>query len=205
MIRRFFLVLLAYSVVSVNAAETQPDDNAQDHAQAKVEALHQALLQAMQLSEQAAREALLTPVIQQTFDLKNIARISVGRTWRKLSQEDQASFTDQLGVLVVATYADRFDSYNEQQFVTDEIKGVKTGHVVHTRIIRKNDEPVTLDYYLRGDGIFNVVADGVSDLSLRRADYNSIIKQNGFAALQAHVALKVEQARGLVDAGDSEE
>ena len=31
--------------------------------------------------------------------------------------------------------------------------------------------------------MFNVVADGVSDLSVRRADYNSIVKSEGYAAL----------------------
>ena len=47
--------------------------------------------------------------------------------------------------------------------------------------------PDNLDYYFRGDRVFNVVADGVSDLSLRRADYNSIVKEEGYDRLLAHI------------------
>ena len=36
---------------------------------------------------------------------------------------------------------------------------------------------------------------GVSDLSLRRADYNSIVKKEGYASLLAHLRNKIKQAR----------
>jgi phospholipid transport system substrate-binding protein len=55
--------------------------------------------------------------------------------------------------------------------------------VVRTRLLRPPDAPVTLDYFLRDGRIFDVVADGVSDLSLRRADYASIIQSRGYPAL----------------------
>jgi len=45
--------------------------------------------------------------------------------------------------------------------------------------------------------IFNVIADGVSDLSLRRADYNSIIKNEGYVQLTVYVRAKLTQARDL--------
>ena len=55
--------------------------------------------------------------------------------------------------------------------------------MVKTQLVRANGERVNLDYYFNAGSVFNVVADGVSDLSLRRADYNSIIKQEGYDAL----------------------
>ena len=44
--------------------------------------------------------------------------------------------------------------------------------------------------------VFNVVADGVSDLSLRRADYNSIIKREGYDALIQQVEANIVEYGG---------
>ena len=48
---------------------------------------------------------------------------------------------------------------------------------------------------MKGGRIFNVIADGVSDLSLRRADYNSILKQEGYDSLVQHLRDKTAAAR----------
>ena len=72
---------------------------------------------------------------------------------------------------------------------------MRTGDVVRTRLLREAEADVTLDYFLRAGRVFNVVADGVSDLSLRRADYSSIIKTEGFAALLTHIQRKIDEAR----------
>lgn len=58
---------------------------------------------------------------------------------------------------------------------------------VRTRLVRPGDEAVQLDYVLQEEAgrwrIVNVVANGVSDLSLKRADYGSIMKKQGFDLL----------------------
>ena len=173
---------------------TPAEEVLRPHSQ--VEQLHEVLIQAMQIADGAQREALIQPVIARTFDVPSIARISVGRTWRNITQEQRGALIEDLQILIAATYADRFDAFNQQQFVTDAVEEVKTGHVVKTRLLRTDDDPVSLDYFLRKGLVFNVVADGVSDLSLRRADYNSIIKQQGFEALMRHVSQKIDEARG---------
>lgn len=65
---------------------------------------------------------------------------------------------------------------------------MKKGRVrVRTRLVRPGDEAVQLDYVLQEEAgrwrIVNVVANGVSDLSLKRADYGSIMKKQGFDLL----------------------
>ncbi len=179
-----------------SAAQQQAAQPAATEPQAAVEQLHELLLQAMQTPQQAQRELLLREHVLSLFDVAGIARISVGKTWRRLEQDQQQRFITLLGELIVATYADRFDDFSGQRFVTDEVKAASSGWVVVTRLLRQNDEPVTLDYYLRRNRVFNVVADGVSDLSLRRADYNSIVKQEGFDSLLAHIHAKLEETRG---------
>lgn len=186
--------LMALSVCG-HAQTSVPSDEMQSEARQRIEEFHAALLQAMRTPDYAARATALQPVIDASFDITRIAAVSLGRTWRDLTDTQQTEFVRLLSELVVATYADRFDGYSGQQFVTDEVRAVRTGDVVRTRLLREAEADVTLDYFLRAGRVFNVVADGVSDLSLRRADYSSIIKTEGFAALLTHIQRKIDEAR----------
>ncbi|MEM7077460.1 MAG: ABC transporter substrate-binding protein [Pseudomonadota bacterium] len=170
-------------------------ENGAEDARMLVEELHNALLAAKDIEGFTARAARLEPQILERFDLPRIGRISIGREWRKLDDAQREAYLQQLGTLVVATYADRFDTPNPLRFVTQDVAAVKNGFVVKTTLERKGEDAVTLDYFVRSNRIFNVVANGVSDLSLRRADYSSVIKQEGFGALLAHLTLKIAEYR----------
>ena len=165
-------------------------------AQENIEKFHATLLSVMTIPQVNEREALLQPQILNLFDISRIAAVSLGRTWRTLSEEQRRVFAELLGQLIVATYADRFDGFSGQQFLTNEVQALRTGIVVRTQLLRESEAPVALDYFLRKGKVFNVVADGVSDLSLRRADYNSIVKNEGYAHLLAHMETKIAVARG---------
>ena len=152
----------------------------------KIDDFHTLLIEVMQTASYADRVAVLEPVIPELFDFGTISRITLGRTWRDLDEARQREFRELLENLVAATYADRFDSFDGQRFERLESLAARRGWVVKTQLVRSNGERVNLDYYFNGfnaGSVFNVVADGVSDLSLRRADYNSIIKQEGYDAL----------------------
>ena len=150
----------------------------------------------LKTEEYAARFALLEPAVGELFDLETIARISLGKTWRTLEAEQQAEFVELLRVLIVATYSDRFDNFDNQRFEHIETIASRRGWVVKTELVRSNGERVNLDYYYRDGRVFNVVADGVSDLSLRRADYNSIIKREGYDALIQQVEANIVEYGG---------
>jgi len=184
----FGMALLALCFPSAPAA-------GEDSAQGVTEQFHKVLLQAAGLEMIGEREALLGPAIADAFNVERIASVSLGRTWKGLSEAERTEFTELLAALIVATYADRFDQYTGQRFVTDRVEAVRTGFVVYTTLERPGNSSVSLNYFLRDGGIFNVVADGVSDLSLRRADYNSIVKKEGYASLLAHLRNKIKQAR----------
>ena len=186
---RRLLLTLCLLPVAVQAAGNE------EAAASQVERFHQALLTAMTLPEQMARENALAEPVAQVFALERIAAISLGRTWRSLDIDQREHFVAQLAQLIVATYADRFAADKGHVFVLDEVSAVKNGFVVRTRLVRRDDKPVALDYLLRDNQIFNVIADGVSDLSLRRADYSSIIKNEGYEQLLVHIEDKIAQAR----------
>ena len=129
------------------------------------------------------------------FDIARIARFSLGRSWRVLDTNAQETFTNLLGEHIVATYADRFAQFEGQKFDTLGSQTAKGGVVVRTAITPADGAKVKLDYFFREGKVFNVSADGVSDLSLRRADYNSVLKASGFAALVEHLERKLKEIR----------
>ena len=161
----------------------------------KVDGFHALLIEVMQTGAYDERIAALHPTVGELFDIETVSRITLGRTWRELDEARKGEFRALLLALIVATYADRFDSYDRQRFERLDSLAARRGWVVKTQLVRSNGERVNLDYYFNADSVFNVVADGVSDLSLRRADYNSIIKQEGYDALIRHIRQNIDELR----------
>ena len=134
------------------------------------------------------RYEVLDEAVGKAFDITTITRISLGKSWREQSAEERRGFSVLLRELIVATYTSRFSSFNDQRFELIEATEVRDGRwVVKTHLVKKDGGIVRLDYYFRDGLVFNVVADGVSDLSLRRADYASIIGSEGMDLSLIHI------------------
>ncbi len=190
------LLVLSFSVAAEEGEAPAP--------QARVDQLHEVLLSAMRLEGGVSeRKSLIAPVVLELFDVASIARISTGRAWRSFDDAQRAALIDALNRLLVTTYADRFDSYNGQAFEHVELSESRTGAIVKTEIVRSSGERVPIDYYFRGDKVFNVVASGVSDLSLRRAEYSSILKEQSYSALLEHIDANIRELESDESEGGS--
>ena len=144
------------------------------------------------------REDYLKPIVAKAYDTEFMARKSVGRHWSKLSEAEQQEFVDRFGGLTVATYAGRFNGWSGEAFETlGQEDGVHDTVLVKTKLVRPDDEDVSLDYRLRkadaGWRIIDIYLDGtVSELALRRSEYSSLIKREGFQALLVALNEKIE-------------
>ncbi len=140
------------------------------------------------------RKAKLEPVVKGSFDLPLMSRAVVGPTWYKLKSEDQSAITGAFSDWAVATYANRFTSFNGEQFTVGETSDGGRGTVqVKSTIKPKSQDAVVLSYRLRNDGkiwrIVDVYYNGtISQLSNWRAEFASIVQ-------------KPESAPGLHGAG----
>jgi phospholipid transport system substrate-binding protein len=91
--------------------------------------------------------------------------------------------------MTIATYASRFDDYSGQSFeIEPEVQARNTGRIVRTRLLRPKEEPVTLNYLMRGSGetwkIVDIYLSGtISELATQRSEFGAILKQGGPAAL----------------------
>lgn len=201
---RFALVAAALLLSSAHSV-AQHDDLAPPDAAATVVTVQQlldALVNAARLDDVRERYEVLSDVVIATHDLDYIAQMTVRRPWRDWNEEQRSSFVEAFRRLSVMNYAARFGSVTGDSF---EVKGFEPagGSRVQVNVIvaRTNDPPVPLDFVLQHDvaqgwRIANVVADGVSDLALKRAEYRALLDDAGISGLVSEI---VGQTRAMAE------
>lgn len=185
---------------------------AQDGAATRtVESLHAVL--AGNMAEGAAlgfdaRLERLRPVLAEVFDFETITKVALGDAYAGLDAATRARFRALLEQMSAVTYADNFKPQRDApRFVTvaeQPARGERV--VVRTRLERSSGEPVSLDYVVQhtpaGPRIVNVLAEGVSDLSLKRAQYAAVIRTDGVMGLLERIETQVtELARSAASGG----
>ena len=187
---RSLVFLLALLFASAPAAQNPPSFADEREV---VETLHTALLDTMQRAKTegaSARRAALVPVLDACFDFAFMAEKSAGRHWRGLSPGERADLEKAMEDLAATNYATRFDGHEGERFITTGAEVAPYDTVlVHTEIKRSDEVLTRLDYRLHRDAsgtpkIVDVFLNGtVSELAMRRAEYSSVIKRDGFPAL----------------------
>jgi phospholipid transport system substrate-binding protein len=191
------IIILALLVLLLLVPAVAP---AADTAAKVVEVLHSELLIVMKQAKKlgyAGRYQRLAPTVTASYDFPYISKVVVGRYWRSFTAEQKSQFIDIFSKLSIATYANRFDGYSGERFKTISEEELKRGHrLVKTVLIKANGEEIELDYILYQNNeqwrIINVIAEGVSDLSLKRADYTSYLKKYSFDALLEKLNEKIQ-------------
>jgi phospholipid transport system substrate-binding protein len=169
-----------------------------------IETFHAGLLDIMKHAEELGidgRIDKLTPLMDKTFDLRFMASKTVGRHWRKLSDEEKARWVDLFKRFTTANYAGRFTGFTGEEFVTVGVEDAPRGtRVVLTKIIVPEEADVQLNYrMIERNGAWKVIdvfLNGtVSELALRRSEYSSALKRDGFASLLDSVEEKIEDLK----------
>lgn len=139
----------------------------------------------------------LSTAIAKSHDLNKIARVVVGKEWAKLSEEQQQKLVDVFSQLSIASYAYNFKDFSGESFkFASEEETTRGGTVVHAYLLIPGDKDVKFDYMLKKKGdswrIINIIANGVSDLALKRSEYTSILERDGFDALITKINEKID-------------
>ena len=172
-----------------------------DGPAATVGNFHNQLISVMQRAGELGyrgRYRELEPYINGCFDIPFIAGVVLGRYRDQLSEAQKTKFAGLFGRSSTATYASRFDGHSGEEFREISREPLKRGRVlIRTELRRPDDDPVALDYLLhekQGNWyIISVSADGVNDLSLKRAEYAAVIKEKGFNGLVKEILSKIAE------------
>jgi len=195
------IALLVLAMQCVHAPGAMAAKLVPDKPAAVIAHFHATLLSVMHRADELGyrgRYAELEPKIRAAYDLPLVARLAIGRAWRSWSADRRVQFVRVFSRLVIATYASRFDGYAGETFNNESERQLHHNQVViHSRLSRRDDDDVQLDYILHQSHgswrIINVIADGASDLALKRADYASVLKHQGFHALISSLKEKIAQ------------
>ena len=192
--------LLAFVILGLFIA--LPNVSAADRSATEVvETFHSTLIAVMKEGDKLGyqgRYDQLAPAIGSGFDMPFISKTVLGKYWDSLDNEQRSRFVEAFTQMSIATYASNFDTYSGERFKTISEKKVDGGRIlVQTQLIKSDGGQVRLDYLLQHTGgewhIVNVIAEGVSDLALKRADYSAFLKSKGFEALLQKLKEKIRQ------------
>jgi phospholipid transport system substrate-binding protein len=177
------------------AAQSLAAEFPTDTPEATIAALHDGLVDlalAEPNTDLQQRYRALEPLIKATHDLPYIAEFALRRQWAELSEPDRARYIAAFERSSIMTYASRFKKVTADTFKDTSAPEVTADRArIMAAIARPNDADVTLDYQLqrRGDEwkIINIIADGVSDLALKRAEYQRVLGSGSIEDLIRHI------------------
>lgn len=200
--RRVFVVCAATAPFALAVRAMAADEPiATDSPTATIASLQQALVAARDRPNATVDERYraLEPAIVETHNLPYIAEFALRRQWVALTDRDRQRFVAAFQRLSVMTYAARFGTVTRDAFRPIEAGAPDAnGRVEVTTAIKREGQPdVTLQYLLQRDGeswrIINIVADGVSDLALKRAEYQRVFAAGGIDGLIAELEQQTQR------------
>lgn len=143
------------------------------------------------------KHQMVKDIVDPHFDYREMAKLSLGPTWRSLSGAQQDEFVRLFAELLEASYADKIDKY-AQRVKIDYSGEVPEGNraEVRTVVVRPNDR-FPLNYRLLQEGgtwkVYDVVIEGVSLVSNYRSQFSRIIHQSSYAELVRRLKNKVSE------------
>lgn len=200
--RRVLILFAIVGASAVVACRARAEEAvAMDSPAATIASLQKALLAARDKPNATVQDRYraLEPVIVKTHNLPYIAEFALRRQWPMLSPDERERYSAAFQRLSVMTYAARFGNVARDAFRSIEAGAPDAnGRVqVKTAIKRDGQPDVTLEYLLQRDGedwrIINIVADGVSDLALKRAEYQRVFSAGGIAGLIAELEQQTQR------------
>jgi phospholipid transport system substrate-binding protein len=193
-IRPYALAALLTGLLATEARAANEDPTA------VVNTLHETLLGVMKEADAlgySGRYDRIAPALEQSFDFDFMARFVLGQGWQELDAAQQQSWIDAFKRITIATYAGRFSGYTGEQFNTlGQETAAQDTVFVKTVVDRPDADDVELTYRLRktqnGWRIIDIYQKGtVSELALRRSEYSSVLKREGFDKLLEVVNAKI--------------
>ena len=147
------------------------------------------------------RVAAFRKLFNEKFAVKAIGRWTLGRHWRRASEEEQSKFLTLFEDLMVTTYVDRFENY-----AGEKMKILKTTPVddnratVHSEIVRSSGsdgKPLSVLWRVGRQGdiykVLDVVVEGASMSITLQREFSSIVKNTGsVSGLIAELQKKTE-------------
>lgn len=134
------------------------------------------------LSEQERQERF-RKIFRRAFDIRTIARFTLGRYWRIASKPEREEYVGLFEDFIVQAYAHRFKDYNGESFKVVKVHQINDRDtLVLSQLHRPQGPPIQIHWRVRASGelkIVDVVVEGISMGITQRAEFASVIRNRG--------------------------
>ncbi len=196
MIKNFLLTCITLIFVQTLSADEQSD--LKEHFLNKIDSV--IVIVENKTLEKDKRNSEIINVLTPMFDFELMAKLSLGKAWKKLPEKDQSKFVDLYVKRMENSYSSKVDSYdNEKVEVTDILQPKKSRISLVTDLIGKNDSlKIVYKYYKpkkpkEGKDswlVYDVEIKGVSILKADIAQFKEFLQTKSIDELMAVIAEK---------------
>jgi phospholipid transport system substrate-binding protein len=133
----------------------------------------------------AQRRVELERIAHERFDFRTMARLVLGRDWKRLDAKERDEFVDQFTTYLANDYGKRLDRYHQETVVVEGEEPKPRGDVVvKTKIVGGENDGAIVDYRMRkgSDGswrIIDVVIEGISLVANFRDQFREVMSKGG--------------------------
>jgi len=145
------------------------------------------------------RYKMLLPPIENAFHIPLMIRIVTGTYWNASSPSEQQGIIKAFKRMNISTLATLFDGYSGESFEIDgDRPGPQNTLLIDTKLSRPDKDPVDIAYVMKSINnrwhIIDVIVDnGISELTVRRSEYNRVLKESGMGGLIKTLNGKADQ------------
>ncbi|MEE8332254.1 MAG: ABC transporter substrate-binding protein [Alphaproteobacteria bacterium] len=129
------------------------------------------------------RQDRFRAILQRSFDIRVIARFTLGRYWRRASKPQRKEYVQLFEDFIVQAYAARFEGYSGGGFEVGRMRSINDKErLVLTNILLDDGRKIPVHWRVRGIEnyrVIDVVVEGVSMAITQRDEFSSIINQHG--------------------------
>jgi len=127
--------------------------------------------------------AIVGEEIDHVFDFKELSRRTLGKSWKKMSADQQTEFVKLFKELLQGVYADRLLAYSDQKVLFDKEIMLKKGRAEVQSYLQTSDgTKVPLFYRLTDKSgswkVYDVIIEGVSMVKNYRTQFREIISKD---------------------------
>lgn len=128
------------------------------------------------------RAAKLLPILQEFFDMPQIARHTLGAYWKRATPEEQAEYVDIFTQYMSAVYGKRFSEYSGQQLKVQRVREEGGKATIFTIVEGAEGQPRVDWDVATANGtqlITDVRVEGLSLAETHRQEFTSVISSKG--------------------------
>lgn len=138
--------------------------------------------------------ALVEAKVLPHFDFTQMTRLALGKNWARATPEQRQRLTDEFRTLLVRTYSTMLANVANYKidFKPLRMRPDDEDVTVSMEIIRPGASPIIIDYRVEkqasGWKVYDVLADGVSLVTVYRNSFNAEVRKGGIDGLIAALA-----------------